>query len=55
MTIDELIQRLKDTDLPGDTPVYIANDDDRTMTETDEVVRTRVGRLENPRTVVTIY
>lgn len=53
MTIDELIERLKVLNLPGDTKVYIAND--RTFTEVDEVLKTRVGTLDNPRTVIAIY
>ena len=55
LTIDELIQALKETGLPGNTEVYLANDDDRTFRETDEVLKVRVGTLENPRTVVAIY
>lgn len=55
MTIDELIEQLKVLNLPGNTKVYIANEDDRTFTEADEVVKTRVGTLESPRTVIAIY
>lgn len=55
MTIDELIQALKETGLPGDTEVYLADDDDRTFIETEEVLKVQVGNVENPRTVVAIY
>lgn len=55
MTIDELIQALKETGLPGDTEVYLANDDDRTFRKTEEVLKVQVGILENPITVVVIY
>lgn len=55
MTKDELIQRLKDAELPGDTVVYIANDDDRSYVECDEVVVTVVGALDSSRKIIAIY
>lgn len=55
MTIDELIQQLKDSKLPGDTEVYLANDESEYLTETDETVITTVGGSVIPRRVIAIY
>ena len=55
MTIDELIQQLKDSKLPGDTEIYLANDESEYLTESDEAIVTTVGSSVIPRKVIAIY